>query len=877
MHESYPTRLRQLRGPACIGVAVWCAAGMVSVESAASASIRVVVTAPWWVAVAGFAAAWAVPGWRRSPLTAVPALLATLPWWPVALPAVALVWTGPLAWLPILAALAAAEGSRWFGALGRIVRAHDPRRAPLLAGLLTLVLGVTTLVSLQPRLPDGDEPHYLVITQSLWLDGDLRIENNHERRDYAQYTWRELTPDHVNRGQDGEIYSIHAPGVAVLVLPGFVLFGLVGAQLTILLCLVGTSMLVWRVAWTATDDAGAAWFAWAGVMGSVTTVLLGVMVFPDSPAALGSAAAAWWLVSFARGGERERVWPLVAVSMTLAALPWLHTRFAVLSALLGLAIVVALWTDRGMKVGATVSRVGAFLAVPIVSAASWFLSFWLIYGTVDPRAPYTGAESLRDWIWGAVVGLFADQQFGLFVFAPVLVAALVGACRGPSRSLRWVCVAVAVTMVGYIAAVASYHMWWAGLPGLPARFLTATLPLLAVPLATGWARATSAGRAVLLAMLGMSGLITAVVIGVDHGAFAFNLRDGQARWLEWLGPVVNLPRAWPSFFWGTQGEFLTHTAVFAAVWGVGWLVLRVYVRRHMERAVVGRIAVAAWLLIGVMGGAEAGWRLNGVSGLDPGRSQLAAHGADHAVRIASMTVSRFRNSGTLAIRPDEAPLSDRPVAWVMLAGPVPAGHYRVELEAPVAHNLTLTARIGRSRMPLAAWSLFPGSVPEMTFTLPVGAAVLALEADSPESAAAVRVALRPIGAAIPRSWFARTQARGADADVFFAEDSIFVDEDGFWVRGGREATVAWSGGAVAAGRPRVITLRNGGVVNTVTLRKDGWEVPLTLEPWEERRVSLPVADATGTWMVSIRSASGFQPSVVSDSTDDRYLGVWVAW
>ncbi len=877
MHESYPTRLRRLLGPACIGVAVWCAAGLVTVESSASASIRVAAPAPWWWFVVGLVAGFCVRGWRQAPVTAAPALLATLPWWPVAMPAVTLVWTGPLAWLPILVALAAAEGSWWVGGIGRKVRAYDPRRGPLLAGTLTLVLGVITLVSLQPRLPDGDEPQYLLITQSLWLDGDLRIENNVARRDYASYTRKALVPAYVNRGQDGAIYSIHAPGMAVLVLPGFVLFGLVGAQLTILLCLVGTSMLVWRMAWTATDDAGAAWFAWAGVMGSVTTVLLGVMIFPDSPAALGSAAAVWWLVAFARGRERDRVWPLVAVSVALAALPWLHTRLAVVAGLLGGAIVVALWTDRGVAVRARVSRVATFLAVPLLSATSWLLWFWLIYGTVDPRAPYTGAESLRDWIWGAVVGLFADQQFGLFVFAPVLVAALVGACRGPSRSLRWVCGASALTVVVYIAAVASYHMWWAGLPGLPARFLTATLPLLAVPLALGWARATSAGRAVLLAMLGMSGLITAVVIGVDHGAFAFNLRDGQARWLEWLSPVVNLPRAFPSFFWRTQADFLVHTAMLATVWGVGWLALRVYVRRHMERAAVGRSAVAVWVLVGVMGGAEAGWRLNGVSGLDPARSQLAVHGAGQSVRVAPLTVARFRSPDALTIRPEEAPLSDHPSARVMVVGPVPAGHYKLEVEEPIVRDMTLTARIGLSQVPVAVWSLSPGVVPVMTFVLPAGAEVLALEADSPESAAAIRVALRPLGAAIPRSWFARTQARGVDADVFFAEDSIFVDEDGFWVRGGREATVAWSGGAVAAGRTRVITVRNGGVVNTVTLRERGWDVLLTLEPWEERRVSLPVADATGTWMVSIRSASGFQPSVVSDSTDDRYLGVWVAW
>ena len=44
--------------------------------------------------------------------------------------------------------------------------------------------------------PSGDEPHYLVIAQSLWRDGDFKIENNHQRGDYREYfaaTWSRIT------------------------------------------------------------------------------------------------------------------------------------------------------------------------------------------------------------------------------------------------------------------------------------------------------------------------------------------------------------------------------------------------------------------------------------------------------------------------------------------------------------------------------------------------------------------------------------------------------------------------------------------------------------------------------------------------------------
>jgi hypothetical protein len=62
-----------------------------------------------------------------------------------------------------------------------------------------------------PLYPGGDEPHYLVVTQSLLTDHDLAIANNHARGDYLAYLPGAVEPDYRATGRNGVIY-IDSPG-----------------------------------------------------------------------------------------------------------------------------------------------------------------------------------------------------------------------------------------------------------------------------------------------------------------------------------------------------------------------------------------------------------------------------------------------------------------------------------------------------------------------------------------------------------------------------------------------------------------------------------------------------------------------------------------
>src|SRR5205814_4352051 len=114
-----------------------------------------------------------------------------LPWLPLRIRAAFLVWMGRLRvwlWLMVLAAftmLRLRSAARDRPSL--FAFALDPTRAPIAAAVLACVAYLAGGWFVFPHLPAGDEPHYLVMAQSLIRDHDLKIENNHRQGDYHEY------------------------------------------------------------------------------------------------------------------------------------------------------------------------------------------------------------------------------------------------------------------------------------------------------------------------------------------------------------------------------------------------------------------------------------------------------------------------------------------------------------------------------------------------------------------------------------------------------------------------------------------------------------------------------------------------------------------
>jgi hypothetical protein len=753
-------------------------------------------------------------------------------------------------------------------------------RAPLTVTAIAFIVYASASWRAAAVLPGGDEPHYLVITQSLLADGDLRIENNHARGDYRPYFRGVLRPDYLKRGQDREIYSIHLPGVSVFVAPAFAVGGYAAVRLWLALFAALGAGLTWRMARDVTASAPAAWFATAGAAFTVPFLFLAFTVYPDGVGATVVAAAFAMIVAH----QAERVRPLRwwAAAGTLAAvLPWLHARFAVIAAALGAVFVLRAVQSQGRW-----RALAAFSVVPVASAIAWFGYYWIIYGQPNPSAAYGHYTQMAvSNAARGLPGLLFDQQFGLLTPAPVYALALTG-LFALFRQQRRLCLEALLIVVPYSVVTAMYAMWWGGTSS-PARFLGPVMLLAAVPMAVAWREAAgAASRTVQAIVLGVSLALVAVFLAVEHGRFAFSFRDGFAQWAVWASTLADVPRALPSWFrGGWQGG-----APSAAVWLAALMLACAAARRISSRW--ARSPGAAALLSGACLGAAAtgaasiAWRVEGASGIAPTNGQLAfirALAADRASVTVSYDPLRVGDGRRLArtVRLGGDRRGGAPAdAWLWLPN-VPAGHYQLWLDnRRSGASFDIEVAVGRSGGTLVTWPIRdakPG-LQALDLHLPVDVHSVVVRGGREEREAVRGLWLQPLAIAGPgermteaRALAARRYTNGTIA--WAVGDTSYLEEGGLWVAGETDAQFVLGGPGDRGGR--VIGLRSGAVATTADVTSGAFSVSVALSAGERREVTLPMSPDRPV-LVHVRTSSGFVPSELDPaSTDGRYLGVWI--
>jgi hypothetical protein len=807
-------------------VSVWLSAGIVFGGDTVT---RIAVLPSIWIlvplAVTTVAVAWFARLELEHAWPLAISVVVWLPFLPYQVPGSFLVWDGPIeaiVWLVVIAGLVAARPPAIPAALG------NARIAPWLAAAAMAVSSLVVFSQVRNVIPGGDEPHYLAATQSLLHDADLKVANNYESGEYLEYFPGRLEPHFLKRSTSGEIYSIHAPGVSVIVLPAFAIAGYRGAVVTMILFAALSAALAWRLAFAISNSLTGAWIGVAAVFASAPYFFHTFTIYPEVIGGFCVLAGVWLLLQLA--DERDvSARALVAVGALLAILPWLHSRFAVLAGISGLLIAARLAARPP-----ALKRILAFLSVPAVLGAVWFAFFYLIWGSPNPAAPYgpdTGTSAT--YIPRGVIGLLFDQQFGVMVTAPIYVMAAIGGVA-LMRARPRLAIELALIVIPYAAAVASYAMWWGG-AAAPARFLVAVLPLAVLPVAYGSAGSRTF-RAVALVLAVVSAALLLPRAFEEDGRFLFNNRGGVDATIEWLTRSVDLSLALPSVHRDGGTAAVRDGLIWLVVFGATVLLGGLAVRTHSTAARFAAAALATALAVVVA--STIVWSLRGQSVIAPERARLA-------------TLAAYRPAwhqapadflGRLTIDVNMARLSR-----------LPAGEYRLSRGEP------WQVLVGRNDQPIA----FAGD----RLRLPV-------MLQSP-TLLARGLTLTPIAVTRPVvNRNATHAAQYADRRVYAFDERAYLERDGFWMRANGTTDVVIETGDGSGGLP--ISITAGAVPTTIELSVGSWERSFSLTAGERQEVVLPPAPS-GVWPLRLRAGAGFRPSERDPGNRDvRLLSAWVA-
>ena len=775
------------------------------------------------------------------------------------------VYAGPglvLPWVLTLVAVAGAARLPW------------PRQTPAGAAGLAVLLGAVWLggiaASVRAVALTGDAPHYLTIAQSVLVDGDFDLTNNYDARTYEPFYPGSLEPRHTNPGYLAQDYSFHGPGVAMLVLPGFAAFGAAGATATLVLLLSIGSGLLWLAAWRLTASADAAWFGWASLVASAPYALHAAAIYPDGPAAVATAAALWLLARL-RDPRPTPLLALTAASLGLAALPWLHVRFAMPAGILGAAILAAIHISQPDRW----TRAMWFVMVPIISCCAWVTVSYVMFDTWNPAAAMLQRTAPGQWDTApaGLLGLLADREFGLFPVAPVMVAAPVALWMFLRRH------PLAGVATGLLAAgtwgMSSLWVWWGG-DAAPARFLTVVIPALALWLAVLWAEATAPTRRLLTIGLTLSAAMTGLLAGLEGGARAYNFPDGRRSVFEALSRSVDVAQALPSLL-GAGASVATELPV-AVVWAAAVTALVAIVGRlppmHSHAAASG-VAGLLTLLV-VAAATAAGWSVRGVAGWTPGLSSLviaqalARPGFIVAAGYPARPVSAAALAGRLRLStPEDVPLEDETRLAVTH---LPAGRYAVESarRGGDGDNPVMTLALGRDAWPFATWRL---TEPAPTFA--IVAPVHSARVDGARRDE-VEVWLRPLGpiAQEAPAGEARRITPMGDVVVYSMDDNHFVEGSGLWTGADRSTRLL-----VTTSRGASVTLRLEAGPSGVSVGVAAPSARQTIDLAPHQQQDVPLGAVTpGAW-IDLRFVvrGGFAASALGDGRDTRRLGAWASF
>ena len=219
----------------------------------------------------------------------------------------------------------------------------------------------------------GDEPFYLITTQSLIEDRNLDLRRQYELHSYESFfdhpdgLWTQSSAR-----DNGKLLSPHNPGLSIFIIPGFKFGGLIGVQIQMMAVASLTFSLAYILLVRITGRLWISWLATITVAVTSTAFIYSTEIYPEFPAALFLIISLLIIPRINQSG----IWQAIGLLLCLSAIVWLGVKYAPLA---GLVAVGGFWRM-------TPSARGVFLVSTILSAS---LFVWFHLDTFGGLTPYS--------------------------------------------------------------------------------------------------------------------------------------------------------------------------------------------------------------------------------------------------------------------------------------------------------------------------------------------------------------------------------------------------------------------------------------------------------------------------------------------------------
>jgi hypothetical protein len=356
-------------------------------------------------------------------------------------------------------------------------RVTDGRAAVWLFGLCVLIFTGTA----KGVLEQVDDVAMLRVTQSIVRDGSVAVESD--------------TPGGMP-GVDGRFYTRYGLGQSLLAIPFYLLgsrlpasvptenvfdphgfvtatpiaFAVTGVGIFSTAAGVALLYLTCR----ALDVGQIGSLAAAFALGFGTFAWFYARTFMSEPPSMLLCLFAFY--GLVRSRDQPRLIWLAVSGAAAGGMLLLRIANAVLLPPLGIWLVWILWHRchmRGRFVALT-----AWMVPILVSLVAIATYNWIRFGTILETGYADQARAFDTPVYVGLYGLLLSSGKSLFLYAPILLASVVGWFR--LRHLRWLPASLVIT---YVVFYARYDWWYGGGPWGP-RFMTVILPFLCLPLAT---------------------------------------------------------------------------------------------------------------------------------------------------------------------------------------------------------------------------------------------------------------------------------------------------------------------------------------------------------------------------------------------------------